>query len=195
MTLPIKLTLSRLILTFLVAAFILMPGLIPKIAALIGFLLAALTDWLDGYLARRRRQVSALGALLDPVADKVLVLGVLLALLQVGMAPAWMVLLIALRELTVTGVRLMAAGRHVILPAAHEGKQKTVSQIVTILVILWALILREVPPSAGAVAAGWRAAVNGVALACLWITVVLTLSSGASFFWRHRGVLKDIVAG
>ena len=192
MTLPLKLTLSRIVLTFLIMALVLTPGWMPKAVALGGFLLGSLTDWLDGYLARRWREVSDLGALLDPIADKILVLGVFLALVQVRMVPAWMVLLIALREFTITGVRLMAAHHHVILPAAKEGKHKTVSQVVTILVALLALMLREIPGSPTAVGRG-SAVADGIVLACLWVTVALTVGSGASFFKRHWTLLREAV--
>ena len=189
MTLPTKLSVLRILLTFLIMALLFLPGWIAKSAALASFLLAALTDWLDGYLARRWRQTSPMGALLDPIADKVLVLGTLLAFVQLALVPAWMVLVIALREFLITGVRLFAASRGLVLSATKEGKHKTVSQMVTIVVILAALIVRELP--AGARASGpWTAAIDWVILGCLWVTVILTVVSGAVFFWRHRTVLR-----
>ena len=192
MTVPTKLTLLRLLLAFLIMWLLFVPGWAVKTFALLAFLLAASTDWLDGYLARRWRQTSPLGALLDPIADKVLVLGLFLAFVQLRLAPAWMVLLILLRELVITGVRLFAASRNVVLAAAMEGKHKTVSQMVTIVVILAALALREWQhpslqprPFEGTLA--W------VVEGCLWVTVVLTVVSGASFFWRHRAVLGEAI--
>ena len=193
MTLPTQLSLLRIPLTFLIMALLFIPGWVAKAAALAGFLLATMTDWLDGYLARRWRQTSPLGALLDPIADKVLILGTLLAFVQLRLIPAWMVLIIALREFLITGVRVFAASRHVVLPAAREGKHKVVSQMVTIIVILVALIVKEsvgARPLPEAVAMGMRWSVLG----CLWVTMVLTVISGTSFFWRHREVLKDAVS-
>jgi len=188
MTLPTKLSVLRILLTFLIMALLFLPGWVAKSAALASFLLAALTDWLDGYLARRWGQTSPMGALLDPIADKVLVLGTLLAFVQLALVPAWMVLVIALREFLITGVRLFAASRGIVLAAAKEGKHKTVSQMVAIVVILAALVVRELP--AGAQASGtWAAAIDWMILGCLWVTVVLTVVSGAAFFWRHRAVL------
>jgi len=193
MTLPTKLSLLRIVLTFLIMALVFTPGWIAKLAALASFLLASLTDWLDGYLARRWHQASPLGALLDPIADKVLVLGTFLAFVQLALIPAWMVLVIALREFLITGVRLFAASRSLVLSAAKEGKHKTVSQMVTIIVILAALILRELP-SGGWASGPWAAAIDWTILGCMWVTVVLTVISGTTFFWRHRKVLRDAVS-
>ena len=188
MTLPTKLSVLRILLTFLIVGLLFLPGWLAKSVALASFLLAGLTDWLDGYLARRWRQTSPMGALLDPIADKVLVLGTLLALVPLALIPAWMVLVIALRELLITGVRLFATSRGIILSAAKEGKHKTVSQMATIMVILAVLIVRELPGRAWA--SGPRAvAIDWVMLGCLWVTVILTVGSGAAFFWRHRTVL------
>ena len=192
MTLPTKLTLSRFLLAFLTMWLLFVPGWLAKAGALLAFLLAASTDWLDGYIARRWRQTSALGALLDPIADKVLVLGVFLAFVQLRLAPAWMVLIILLRELLITGVRLFAASRNIVLAAAKEGKHKTVSQMVTIVVILAALTLREWY-GAGALPAGLQDVLTVSVTGCLWVTVVLTVVSGTSFFWRHRAILREAI--
>ena len=191
MTLPTKLTIVRMVLAVLVMGLLFTPGWMAKSAALSCFLIAALTDWLDGYLARRWRQISPAGALLDPIADKVLVLGALLAFVQLRLVPAWMVLVIVLRESLITGVRLFAASRNIVLSASREGKQKTVSQMVTIVVILAALIVRELPsrPLSGEA----ERVVALAILACLWITTILTVISGTAFFWRHRTVLREAV--
>ncbi len=186
MTLPTKLSLLRILLTFVIMALLFVPGWLAKCSALVLFLLASLTDWLDGYLARRWRQTSALGALLDPIADKVLVLGTFLAFVQLRLIPAWMVLIIALREFLITGVRLFAASRAIVLSAAKEGKHKTVSQMVTIVLILTALIVQELAGETSL-----TAAMHWIVLGCLWVTMVLTVISGAAFFWRHRAVLMD----
>lgn len=193
MTLPTQLTLLRFLLAFLVMGLLFIPGWPAKAGALAGFLAAGLTDWLDGYLARRLGQATPMGALLDPIADKVLVLGTLLAFVQLRLIPAWMVLVIVLRESLITGVRLVAAGRRIILPAATEGKQKTVSQMLTIIVILAALLLHELP-AGQALPLPVREAIWLGVLGCLWVTMVLTVVSGTMFFWRHRAVLRDVVS-
>lgn len=191
MTLPTKLTCLRILLTFVLMLALFVSGWVAKVWAFSLFLVASLTDWLDGYLARRWRQQTALGALLDPIADKVLVLGTFLAFVQLRLIPAWMVLIIVFRELLITGVRLVAAGRHVVLAAAKEGKHKTVSQMATIVVILGSMIIRE---AWGADLPAWASAgIADLILGCLWVTTILTVVSGAMFFWRHRNVLRDAV--
>ena len=187
MTVPTKLTISRLLLATVVMALLFVPGLVARAVALAVFVLASLTDWLDGYLARRWGQSTHLGALLDPIADKVLVIGVLLALVQLHVVPAWMVLIIILREFMITAVRLIAASRGVVLAAEAQGKQKAVSQMVTITLILGALTIVEA--SGGRPAPGVAAALQLAIDLALWITIVLTSISGVSFLWRHRGAL------
>jgi CDP-diacylglycerol--glycerol-3-phosphate 3-phosphatidyltransferase len=192
MTLPTKLTFLRILMTFLIMALLFSPGWIAKSAALGCFLLASVTDWLDGYLARRWHQTSPLGALLDPIADKVLVLGAFLAFVQLRLIPAWMVLIIVLREFLITGVRLFAASRNIILSASREGKHKTVSQVVTIVAVFTMLIIQEFLgkeslPRRAQVAMEWTV------LGCLWVTTALTVISGTTFFWRHREVLREAV--
>lgn len=193
MTLPTQLTLLRIVITFVIMALLFVPGLTASVAALGCFLLASVTDWVDGYLARRWRQTSALGALLDPIADKVLVLGIFLAFVQLRLVPAWMVLVIACREFLITGVRLFAASRHVVLSAAREGKHKTVSQMVTILTVLIVLIIQETP-AAQRLSPFAQDVMRWTVLGCVWVTMLLTLMSGVNFFWRHRSVLRDAVS-
>ncbi len=190
-TLPTKLTLLRILMTGLVMALLFVPGWAAKAAALAGFVVASLTDWLDGYLARRWRQTTPLGALLDPIADKVLVLGIFLAFVQLRLVPAWMVLVIAGREFLITGVRMVAASRQIILPAAKEGKHKTVSQMATVCLILTVLLVKEA--GGQVMASGLMAAMDALIVGCLWVTMALTLISGMSFFWRHRAVLREAV--
>ncbi|MBI3010174.1 MAG: CDP-diacylglycerol--glycerol-3-phosphate 3-phosphatidyltransferase [Candidatus Omnitrophica bacterium] len=190
MTLPTKLSFLRIVLTFFVMALLFVDGLPAKIAALVVFLIAGLTDWLDGFLARRFNQISSLGILLDPIADKVLVLGTFLAFVQLRLIPAWMVLLIALREFLITGVRLLALNRHIVLPAVKEGKHKTISQMLTILVVFLTLIVQEMA-APGSIPHGIVELMHAGVLVCLWVTVVLTIFSGASFLWNNRNLFAD----
>lgn len=192
MSIPTQLSLLRIGLAFVVIALLMISGWIAKAVALACFAVAAFTDWLDGWLARRWGQTSALGALLDPIADKVLVLGTFLAFVQLRLVPAWMVLVILLRELLITGVRLFAASRQVILAAATEGKHKTVSQMLTIVLILSVLVVRAWQGPGGLSAETDRLMTLAVSWG-MWVTVMLTVVSGASFFWRHRAVLRDAV--
>ena len=191
MNLPTKLSVSRILLTFGLLAALLTPGLAAKLIALAVFIVASLTDWLDGMLARRRGELTPLGALLDPIADKVLVLGAFLAFVQLRLVPAWMVLVIMLRELVITGIRLIAANRQVVLAAAAEGKHKTVSQMATIVLVLGIVVAREAL-GAGLNPAADHAMMQAIIVA-MWVTVGLTVVSGGSFFWRHRAVLRYVI--
>lgn len=192
MNVPNQLTLGRIILTFVIMALVFVPGLAAKAWALGLFLIACLTDWLDGFLARRLHHITPFGILFDPIADKVLILGALLSFVQLRLAPAWMVAVIVARELLVTGVRLYAANRQIVIPAVKEGKHKMVSQVVAVAMVLIVLVVQEalgerISPSA-------HAAMQRLVLLCLWVTVVLTVVSGASFFWRNRSMLRDAAA-
>jgi len=137
------------------------------------FGLAALTDYLDGYFARRRNQVTRVGILLDPLADKLLTAAAFLSLVELGAVPAWMVMIILGREFAVTGLRNVAAGRGLLVPASVLGKGKMVAQVVCILLLLL----------------GRRYTVLQLpGLLALWVVVVLALVSGADYFrlfWRE----------
>lgn len=191
MNLPNRLTLLRIALSFVVIFFLLTPGLIPKAAALAAFTLASLTDWWDGRLARSQGIVTDFGVLMDPIADKILVLSAFCAFVQLRVAPAWMVVAIAAREFIVTGLRLFALGKGQVFPAEAAGKHKTVSQIVAISVTLVVLILRELALR-GEGSQEW---VLGGERGIWWLmllTVILTLTSGISFLWRHRKIILNL---
>jgi CDP-diacylglycerol--glycerol-3-phosphate 3-phosphatidyltransferase len=100
------------------------------------FLLASATDYLDGWLARRRRQVTTLGILLDPIADKLLTSAAFISLVQIGVAPAWMVWIIVGREFAVDGLRMIASAQGIAIGASVWGKYKTVSQVVAIVLLI-----------------------------------------------------------
>src|SRR6058998_1412884 len=136
MNLPNKLTVSRFVLTlaFLLAMFSPVP--FRETLALAFFLAASLTDYFDGKIARRDKLITNFGILMDPLADKILVCSAFIAFVGRGWMPAWMVVVIVARELAITGLRLLAASRNVVLAAAGFGKHKTVSQIVAIISIL-----------------------------------------------------------
>lgn len=189
MNLPNQLTLLRVGLSFLLILFLLLPGLAAKSLALTVFVLASLTDLWDGRLARRHGCVTDFGVLMDPIADKVLVLSAFVAFVQLQVAPAWMVVLIATREFLVTGVRLFALGKGQVLPAEAAGKHKTVSQMVAISVTLLYLVFREASPEARV---GWVTWGQHGIWGLLLVTVVLTMTSGVSFLWRHRKLILSL---
>ena len=137
------------------------------------FGIAVLTDYLDGYFARRRNQVTRLGTLLDPLADKLLTASAFLSLVELDAVPAWMVMIVLGREFAVTGLRNVAAGRGYLIPASGLGKGKMVAQVVAILLLLLGRRF-EVLQLPG--------------LAALWLVVVLAMVSGVDYFrmfWRE----------
>jgi CDP-diacylglycerol--glycerol-3-phosphate 3-phosphatidyltransferase len=143
MNLPNALSLARIFLVPLLVVVLLtkfegraIVGLPKEYVAAAIFLVASLTDWLDGYLARRRQQVTALGQWLDPLADKLLITAALVSLVQMGRAPAWMVAVIIGRELAVTGLRSVAQTRGQSMPASPLGKLKMTTQVIAILLLI-----------------------------------------------------------
>src|SRR5258708_2094274 len=136
MNLPNKLTLSRFVLTvgFMVAMLSEFPFHIT--VALLLFSAAGISDFLDGQIARRRKLITNFGILMDPLADKIMVCSAFIAFVDLKWIPSWMVVIIVARELAITGLRLLAASKNVVLAAEAFGKHKTISQIVAILAIL-----------------------------------------------------------
>lgn len=180
MNLPNKLTISRIILTFVFLLFLFGHGPAYKIAALFVFLLAALTDLLDGYLARSRNMITYFGRLMDPIADKILTLSAFFAFIEMELIPAWMVIIIVLRELIITGLRVLALTKKVVLPAEEGGKHKTVSQMSAIIIILISLIMKD---------AGFSPSfLETVIYAAMLVTVAFTLASGSTFFYKNRAL-------
>lgn len=192
MSIPNLLTVSRIGLTgfFMLALFSHSPA--GRVWALGIFGLAALTDLFDGWLARRWHQESAFGVLMDPIADKVLVLAAFLSFVELRLVPAWMVVLIVSREFVITGLRLVAVRQGKVLAAERGGKHKTVSQMVTIVAALVYLVAQDLAAARAAPATTvaieqWGGA--GVR-ALVVVTVILTLTSGVSFLWTHRDVFR-----
>jgi len=138
------------------------------------FAVAALSDGLDGYLARTRNEITTLGIFLDPLADKLLVTAALVTLVQLEEIAAWIVVLILSREFAVTGLRLIAASEGVVISAHWLGKLKTTAQIALVL----SLIPRDSPELLGTV--------------LTVIAVFLTVASGAEYFWKGRQLLRSV---
>ena len=133
---PNKITLIRIFLVPILLVFLVSPyGWHPIIAATI-FLVAAFTDWLDGHLARSTNQITRLGQLLDPIADKLLVTAALVSLVGRQQVPAWIVSIILCRELAITGLRALAADQHIIIAAEASGKYKMVCLIIGALLLM-----------------------------------------------------------
>jgi CDP-diacylglycerol--glycerol-3-phosphate 3-phosphatidyltransferase len=186
--LPNKITLSRVLL-IPVFMIVLLGGLdwgmiayrgeelpVTHLAAALIFILASTTDWVDGYYARKYNLVTNLGKFLDPLADKLLVTAALVALVQTGDAPAWMVIVILSREFAVTGIRLVAAAEGEVIAASQMGKIKTWIQIIAIS----ALLLKNLPFA-------WI----GVPFAeiSLWAAVLITVYSGYEYLMANKEAL------
>ncbi len=134
------------------------------------FLVAASTDWLDGYLARRRGEVTTLGKLLDPIADKLLTVSAFISLVELRLAPAWMIVVIVGREFVVSGLRSIAATRGVVISASGWGKIKTVSQVIAITLLILSNTLER-----------WVRYGN-LGKAALWVVMVLAIFSMLQYF-------------
>ncbi|KAB2673482.1 MAG: CDP-diacylglycerol--glycerol-3-phosphate 3-phosphatidyltransferase [Verrucomicrobia bacterium] len=193
MNLPNKLTVSRFVLTglFLAAIFAGFSG--NESVALVLFSAAAITDALDGRIARQRGLITNFGILMDPLADKILTCSAFIAFVELGQMEAWMVVVIVARELAITGLRLLAVSRNVVLAAEGFGKHKTISQMTTIISIL-VLLSYEQWGLPGKWLFGWGIAGSAhpwiwwfVGLS-KWASVILTLLSGGIYLWRNREV-------
>jgi CDP-diacylglycerol--glycerol-3-phosphate 3-phosphatidyltransferase len=178
LNLPNKLTLVRIFLVPFIIVFLIAGEKVPNYTAAAIFFAAVLTDWLDGRIARSTRQVTTLGMLLDPIADKLLISTALISLVQVGRAPAWMVVLIVGRELAITGLRTIAASQSIIIHASDFGKYKMLAEVaaVTLLILDW-------PPRWGVVA------IPSFGLLCLWGAMLLSIISGAEYFLKFWKVI------
>jgi len=187
MNIPNYLTLSRIVIAFLCMAFMLWNNLFSLVTAFLLFILASFTDFLDGFIARRYNKVSDLGKLFDPIADKILILGVFLAFLALGIINIWMVIIIMTREFIITGVRLFAINKGYILGARRFGKHKTASQMIGVIYIFAVLILRKMLPESTIILFLYD---KGVPL-LMWYIVIVTAFSGIHYLWVNRRIIKN----
>ena len=198
MNLPNKLTLSRFALTvaFLVVMF---ARNLPyhETLALAFFVAAGISDFLDGQIARRRNLITNFGILMDPLADKIMVCSAFIAFVELGWFAAWMAVIIVARELAITGLRLLAASKNVVLAAERFGKHKTISQIVAIIAILIDQIMQKNQwGSIGHAIFGWNLFGGHswswwVAEVFKWLSVALTFISGFVYLWKNRQLYLD----
>ena len=179
MNLPNTLTLVRMFLVPLLVVVLLTefegPRVLGMSKELLGaaiFAIASITDWLDGYLARRRRQITWFGQVMDPIADKLLTSAAFISLVQLDLAPAWMVVLIIGREIAITGLRSVAHAKGITIVASPLGKGKMVSQVTAILLLL-----------VGAGPLPWLAPVGTLAL---WVVMGMAVVSAADYYRRFQ---------
>ena len=167
--LPNALTLFRIFLVPILVVVLLTKFTGREYVGLGIFLIAAITDFFDGYLARKYNQVTRLGMLLDPIADKLLVSAALISLVELNLAPAWMIVIIIGREFAVSGLRSIATQHGVTIPASPLGKGKMVSQVVAISLLIL----------------GWELGkFMFIATVALWVVVVLAIISGVDYFMK-----------
>jgi CDP-diacylglycerol--glycerol-3-phosphate 3-phosphatidyltransferase len=187
MNLPNMLTLLRLGLTALLVVSLSVPYPGHFAIALLVFLAASLTDYLDGVIARKWNLITDFGKLMDPLADKVLTASAFICLIPYKALPAWAVIIIISREFLITGLRLLASSKGVILPAEKLGKHKTAWQMITIVFFLALLALRDLGlESSPTVDRLWTQ--GGAVL--VTVTVALTLFSGSAYLWKNRALLS-----
>ena len=170
MNLPNKITLVRMVMIpfFIAALLIDFPYHQPLAAAL--FIIASLTDSLDGYLARSRNLVTDFGKFMDPLADKVLVAAALLFLIQAGRVEAWLVIIIITREYAISIIRAIAATNGKVIAASGGGKIKTVTQMLAIIMLLLSMPFGDI---------------------MMYVCVALTLYSGVEYIWNNRELIAE----
>jgi CDP-diacylglycerol--glycerol-3-phosphate 3-phosphatidyltransferase len=177
LTLPNGLTIIRILAIPIILFLLFYPEWICRLITTLFFLLVAVTDTLDGYLARRRKMVTTLGKFLDPLADKLLIVAALIALIPARGIPAWMVIVIVGREISVTGLRGIAVSQGLVISASTLGKHKTVFQVASISLLIlngnyFSIQLQQ------------------VGMGLLWIAMGLAVISGVDYFKRF---LKTII--
>jgi len=183
-----RLTVSRLVLTILFVATLNSTWRYAHTSALLIFLLAGVTDYFDGEIARRSGSVTNFGKLMDPLVDKIMMAAAFISLVPLGAIPVWAAITVVARDFLITGLRLMASARGQILPAERLGKHKTSWQIATVIFFLVLLSAHELKYAESA--SGWwfRAWYHGGPL-LVWIAVAFTVYSGLRYAWRHREVI------
>jgi len=190
MNLPNKITISRIALVFVFMIFLFSKGVPAKSMALLIFIIAAFTDYLDGFIAKKYNIISNFGKIMDPVADKILTLAAFLAFVEMKLVPAWMVVIIILRELLITSIRIAALRNDTVLAAGRGGKHKTVSQMLSIFIVLVFIIIKE----AGISPMGfWNASFEywyeQLIFYMMLLTVILTITSGIAYIVGNKQYL------
>lgn len=193
MNLPDLLTLSRLLFAGLIMVCLSLSFPLARSLALLMFVVAGVTDYLDGYLARKYYGTSSFGVFMDPLTDKVLICAAFVSFVELKLLPAWMVVLVISREFLVTGLRLLAAYRGHMIPAGRWGKHKTGWQVTAIVVILLGLAIRDdlvaayYPDILADYGLGFGLLCYGLGL----VVVMITLASGWAYFSQHEAVVRE----
>ena len=185
-----RLTLSRLVLTILFVIALNSQWQYGCTIALILFILAGVTDFVDGEIARRYESETNFGKLMDPLVDKILIAAAFISLVPLKAVPAWAATIVVARDFLITGLRLMASAKGAVLPAERLGKHKTSWQIVTVLFFLLLLSARELQ-YAQADSDWWVLTWEQGGRLLVWAVVALTVYSGLGYAWRHRDIIAS----
>jgi CDP-diacylglycerol--glycerol-3-phosphate 3-phosphatidyltransferase len=183
-----RLTLSRLALTVLFVAALNSSWEYARTSALIIFLIAGVTDFVDGEVARRYGIITNFGKLMDPLVDKIMMAAAFISLVPLKAVPAWAATTVVARDFLITGLRLMATSKGRVLPAERLGKQKTSWQIITVIFFLALLAANELR-YADENSEWWFRSWHEAGPVLVWITVALTIYSGLGFAWRNRELI------
>ncbi len=186
LNLPNLLTVLRIAIIPLLVILLLSPSRTAGLLATALFALASITDWLDGYIARRMGVVTLFGKFLDPIADKLIVAAALIMIIPFGRAPAWMVLLIISREIIITGLRGIASTEGIVIPASNLGKFKTIFQIVAILCLL---LHYDYYWFFGIESPYLHVNMHNVGIFYLWIATFITIWSGTDYLVKFFKVI------
>ena len=190
MNLPNQLTVARLFLTPLFVVALSLPWRLGYTAGLALFLIATLTDYADGAIARRYGLESDFGRLMDPLVDKIMIAAAFICLVQDRALPAWVAVVIISREFLITGLRMLAASKGVVLAAERSGKHKTAWQMITVIFLL---LVRSVEEWAGSRTEAWWHSVSNVGSAALIaLALALTLYSGLGYLWKNRSLIDGV---
>ncbi|WP_055070950.1 CDP-diacylglycerol--glycerol-3-phosphate 3-phosphatidyltransferase [Clostridium massiliamazoniense] len=193
MNLANKLTLLRIFLVPLFVIFMILDSnYYGVIIATIIFIIASITDKIDGYIARSRNQITNFGKFMDPLADKLLVTAALVSLVQLDVIPAWAVIIILSREFAVTGLRTIAAAEGKVIAASNWGKLKTVFQMLAIILLLIVESIKIIPSITTTIMTTNLsvALIEYIPLAIFYIAVIITIISGWDYFVKNKGIIS-----
>ena len=169
LNLPNKITIFRIFLLPLLVVFLITPSKLASFIAVIIFGIASFSDWLDGHIARSTKQVTTFGKLMDPIADKLLLIAALVPLVELGRAPAWIVVIIICREFAVSGLRILNSSQGIVIPASNLGKYKMVALITSIILLILNYEIFFID-------------FHFLGMIGLWIALVISIISGADYF-------------
>jgi CDP-diacylglycerol--glycerol-3-phosphate 3-phosphatidyltransferase len=172
--------------------FLFVHGFWAKVFALVVFIIAAISDYLDGMIAKKKNMITDFGRLMDPIADKILVLAAFATFVQLQLIEAWMFVIIISRELLITSLRLFALNKGKVLSAARAGKHKTVSQMSVIFVILLFIVAKETMLTYFIWNPEWEKMFRTVIYSLMLVTVGFTLYSGVSYLWENRKIITRL---